>query len=268
MSQIPFAVMGFGRMGQSIVKHAIDFPHLRLTAVLDLASSPHLGKRVGDVLHDVNSDAPIEFSINAIPKETKVIIDFSSPSGTEASLAYCEQTGCALVSGTTGIKDAQRERMLTQNLGFPLLYAGNMSLGVNLLLQVAKDVSSRLPEPFQVEIVEKHHTGKVDSPSGTALAMAEAVAEGRGLDPEQHIIHGRPREQRLRNSKEITVHALRLGTIPGEHSIHFAFGPEEITINHRAGDRSIFARGALNAAAFLAKQTEPGPYSMRDVLGL
>ena len=237
-----------------------------------------MGKMVTELLHERSditligvdaiipkgeSEFPIFRAFDEINIKSDVIIDFSHHSQTPPLLDYIERTNTPAVLCTTGLDDEILARMLDISKRVPLLHSGNMSLGINLLLKLVKQAAAVLGETFDIEIVERHHNKKLDSPSGTAFMLAKAMNET--LDNSKTLTYGRFGKDALRKKEEIGIHAVRGGTIVGEHSVIFAGVDEVIEINHRATSRRIFAAGAIKAAQFLVTQ-QPGMYSMDDVL--
>ncbi len=192
-----------------------------------------------------------------------VAIDFSRPAATMAVLDLCLREKKPLVTGTTGLGEAEMARLREASRIIPVFYSRNMSLGVNLQLALVQAATRVLGEAFDPEIVETHHNLKVDAPSGTALMLAEAIESARSGESE--LVFGRHEKNRRRSKQEIGIHSLRGGNVAGEHTVCFLGTDEEIVITHRAGSKRVFAQGALKAAAFLLEQ-EPGLYSMKDVV--
>lgn len=195
------------------------------------------------------------------PEDAKVLIEFTTPEATVQHLAYRKP----LVIGTTGLDEEQIVRVEEAAGSIPIVLAPNMSVGVNLLREVVREVSEKLGAGYDIEVVEAHHRNKVDAPSGTALFLARAAAEGRSEKLEDVAVYGREGRQ-PRKPGEIGIHALRGGAVVGEHRLVFYSEGEEVEVIHRALSRRTFAEGALRAARFVAG-AEPGLYSMRDVLG-
>ena len=196
-----------------------------------------------------------------------VVIDFTTPSLTLSHLDLARSTGTALVIGTTGLDDVGRAAMVSAGDDAAIVFGANMSLGVNLLLGITRQVAAALDDDFDIEIVEMHHRHKKDAPSGTALALAEAAAEGRGVTLADVADRGRDGQTGERQRGAIGLAALRGGDVVGDHTVIFAADGERIEIGHRASSREIYARGAIKAAAWAANR-EPGFYGMADVLGL
>ena len=194
-----------------------------------------------------------------------VVIDFSSAKATDGVVAYCEKTKTPVVLCTTGLSEEQLERVKALGETTAVLRSANMSLGVNLLFKILKQAAPVLAEAgFDIEILEKHHNQKVDAPSGTALALADAVNESLGN--EYHYKYDRTAERVKRDKKEIGIQAIRGGSIVGEHDVIFAGQDEVVTFQHTAYSKAIFAKGAVQGAKFLAGKA-PGMYDMADVIG-
>lgn len=262
---IRLAICGVrGRMGQAVARLAAAAADVQLVAGIDrsqgdAAAAAALGCSRIIVVQD--ADAGLA--------DVDVVIDFSSAETTHA-LAGCGDAlaGKALVVGTTGLSDATQRALTSLTDRCAVLVAANFSIGVNLLLTVAEQIAAVLDAArYDVEIVEAHHGAKVDAPSGTALALARAIAAGRGVDLAQVRRDGRSGATGARPRGEIGLHALRGGSVVGEHHVHFLGANERVELVHTATDRTLFAEGALYAARWLAGKP-PGRYAMRDVLGL
>lgn len=216
---------------------------------------------------DVNTDTDYKFpvfeSFEACPLEIDVIIDFSHFSVIDSLLDYSKATKTPAVICTTGLDSTLVERISNLSKTVPLFRSGNMSLGVNLLIDLVKKAVNVLGTTFDIEIIEKHHNRKVDSPSGTALMIADGI--NSELNNEMSYKHGREGNQSKREPNEIGIHAVRGGTIVGDHSVIFAGLDEIIEVNHTALSRKVFANGAVQAALFIAKK-ESGLYEMNDIL--
>jgi 4-hydroxy-tetrahydrodipicolinate reductase len=197
--------------------------------------------------------------------ELDVVIDFSTPPGFEAALAHCRMHRIAFVSGTTGLDANQREQLQTAAREIPVLYAANFSLGIAVLTKLLREAASALPD-WDLEIIEAHHARKVDAPSGTALALGRAAAQSRGQDFEAVAQFARHGHTDAREKGAIGFASIRAGEIVGEHTALLATQDERIELSHRAYDNRIFARGALQAAAWLAGKSA-GSYSLDDVIG-
>lgn len=251
-------------MGRRIVALASADRGLAVSCALDRKGSAVLGKDAGTVAEI----APLGVRIGdrLAPKACDVLIDFSSPQGTLKRVAECEALRIPLVVGTTGLGASHRMRLAKAARRIPILAASNTGLGANLLAALVESASRALAgfSP-DIEIVEAHHTRKVDAPSGTALLLAEAAERGAGRAYRRVL--GRAGAAGPRDPREIGIHAVRAGRIVGEHTVLLAFGGERLELVHRAETRDVFAEGALAASRFLAGR-RPGFYSMKEVLCL
>lgn len=208
-----------------------------------------------------NANFPIFDGFDKISKKIDVLVDFSSPSNLDNVLEFCLNNKVPAVLCATGYTEQQIEKISKASENIAVFRSGNMSLGVNVLIDLVKKAAAAL-YGFDVEIIEKHHNNKVDAPSGTALMLADAV---KNVDQEKFYIYGREGICGKRNQKEIGIHAVRGGNIVGEHDVIFAGNFETITLSHQATDRSVFAEGAVKAVIYLADKTS-GLYNMNDVI--
>ncbi len=208
-----------------------------------------------------NKDYPIYSSFDAVNEKIDVVIDFSAPASLDGLLAFARKNGCALVLCATGYTEEHIAKINDASKTLAIFRSANMSLGVNVLIDVVRKASKAL-YGFDVEIVEKHHNQKVDSPSGTALMLADAV---KSVQEDKHYVYGREGLVGKRDAKEIGIHAIRGGNIVGEHDVIFAGNYETITLSHQATDRSVFANGAVKAAEFISTK-KSGLYDMTDVI--
>lgn len=206
---------------------------------------------------------PVYTEIDAVREKADVIIDFSHPSALEGLLGYSRRTGTALVLATTGYSQEQIMQIKEAACEVPIFFSFNMSLGVNLLAELAKKATAVLGGQFDIEIVEKHHNQKIDAPSGTALMLADAVNET--LEEKCQYVYDRHSQRKKRGKNEIGIHSVRGGTIVGEHEIIFAGRDEVITLAHSAASKEVFAVGAVNAAVFMAGKPA-GLYDMSSML--
>jgi len=253
-----------GRMGQRLVALAHEDPELRLGAALESASSPSLGRDAGEVAGLGKIGVPIRADL-PLDQRLDVLIDFSMPEGTMAILPLCTGRRIPLVVATTGHTAEQRETIEEAAHETALLMAPNLSLVVNVLFDLVQRAAEMLKgKGYDVEIVERHHRFKKDSPSGTALHFARIVQQAMG---QTALRHGREGLVGERPAAEIGVHALRVGDNVGEHTVVFGALGETLELVHRSSSRDSYARGALAAAKFLATR-QPGRYQMKDVLGL
>ena len=255
-----------GRMGQALVRVAGELPALRITAAVASAGSPSLGRDAGAVAGLQPLGVQVTSDLTAALAAADVAVDFSQPHATRANIAACRAARKPLLIGTTGFGGELTEPELDAAAGeIPLLIAPNTSLGVALLTELVRKAARALPQEFDVEIIEAHHRMKRDAPSGTALALARAASEGRGLPPAEALAAGSAGRVGPRRQGEIGMAVVRGGDIVGEHTVLFAGPGEELRLSHRAGDRAIFARGALRAALWL-RGRPPGRYGMCDIV--
>lgn len=240
-----------GKMGAAVQAAAANREDCRIVAGVDIAGRP-LG------------DFPVYTSLEQVAERADVLIDFSHPSALPSILEYCRlHPGLAAILCTTGYDREQVDAVNDSAKSLPLFYSRNMSLGVNLLIELAKKAESVLGDSFDVEIVEKHHNQKIDAPSGTALMLADAVSEARR--EAMKYTYDRHSQRKKREKSEIGLHSVRGGTIVGEHQVIFAGQHEVLTLSHSAQSKELFASGAVNAAVFM-KGKGPGLYSMSDLV--
>ncbi|HKW80828.1 MAG TPA: 4-hydroxy-tetrahydrodipicolinate reductase, partial [Casimicrobiaceae bacterium] len=209
--------------------------------------------------------------VAAALRQADVLIDFTRPAATVAHAAACAAAGVGAVIGTTGLGEGEEKGLIAASKTIPLVYAPNMSVGVNVLLELVGIAARRLGADYDVEIVEMHHRHKIDAPSGTALALGESVASSLGRNLERDGVFARQGVTGERKSGSIGFASLRGGDVVGDHSVVFAGPGERVELSHRASSRNTFAQGALRAARFVAERRAaraPGVYGMRDVLGL
>jgi len=256
-----------GRMGQMLLRTVLASDQARLVGAIVREGSPWAGRDIGEAMGGaavgvIATDDPID----AIAK-AQAVIDFTTPAATVAFAELTAQARAVHVIGTTGFAPADLARIKAAARHAPIIRAGNMSLGVNLLVGLTRKVAAVLGEDWDVEVVEAHHNRKVDAPSGTALMLGEAAAEGRGRDLDELRTPAREGITGARVPGTIGFSAIRGGDVVGEHDVIFATGGERVVLRHLATDRAIFARGALHAALW-GQDKGPGEYDMADVLGL
>lgn len=255
-----------GRMGQALTRALAEFPQLELAGAVARDGHEALGRDVATHAGLAPSGIAIGADLRSAVAAADVVVDFSSPAAASATLHACEAEGRALVLGTTGYAPALAERFETAARRIPLLVAANTSLALNVLLSLVRQAAASLPEGYDIEVFEAHHRHKVDAPSGTALALGRAAAQGRGVAlPAVPPLTGSTPGPRQAGGIGFSV--ARGGDVVGEHDVLFLGPGEQLRLRHIATDRSIFARGALTAAAWLAGRP-PGRYSMGDVLSL
>jgi 4-hydroxy-tetrahydrodipicolinate reductase len=256
-----------GRMGRALIREVAARDGAALAGGVERAGHADLGADLGALAGIAATGLMLGDDAAKVFAKADVVIDFTGPGAAGAHAALAAKHGAALVSGATGL-DAEEEAAIEQAAGaVPVLRSGNMSLGVTLLSAMVRDAAARLGPDWDIEIVEMHHRMKADAPSGTALMLGRAAAEGRGGDLESLAERGRDGLTGPRREGGIGFAALRGGTVAGEHSVIFAGAGERVEFTHRAEDRAIFARGAVTAALWL-KTRAPGLYTMADVLGV
>ena len=256
-----------GRMGSRVIACLRDAPDLRLVAALEAAGHAARGRDAGDVAGVGAGGVPLGADAAAAITRDRVLIEFSVPEPTLEHLRLAAGTGARAVIGTTGFTPQQRDEIAGLARRTAIMLSPNMSVGVTLALQVLATMAKALGDDYDVEISEIHHRFKKDAPSGTALRMAEVVAEALGRDLSAVAVYGRQGQPGERSTKEIGVLSLRSGDVVGEHTVSFGTLGERLELTHRAHNRDTFARGALRAARWIATRS-PGLYSMQDVLGL
>ncbi len=262
---IQLAISGAGgRMGQRLLALSDQDPDFVLAQAIEWSGFPLMGQRInaGTPLAPRAGDVVWSAGLAA---GADVLIDFSSPENAIVNAGKAAEHGTALVVGTTGLDESQTDRLREAAEKVPVLFAPNFSLGVNLMFKLAAEAARILGDDYNIEIVEAHHNLKVDAPSGTALGLARAVAEPLHRNLETDLVHGREGKPGKRTVKEIGMHSLRMGSVPGDHTVYFCNQVECLSISHRAESRDVFASGALRAAKWLPKQ-KPGFYSMQDML--
>ncbi|MCC6508465.1 MAG: 4-hydroxy-tetrahydrodipicolinate reductase [Pirellulaceae bacterium] len=265
MSLVKVAIHGAGgRMGRRLVALGSQESQLSITAAIENSAHPALGQDAGTLA----GVAPLGIAVLAQwPQMVDVAIDFSSPEGATAALEHCTANLIPLVIATTGLTDGQISAIHQSGKKIPICWAPNMSLAVNLTMRLAEQAARALkdvPQGLDVEIIERHHRYKEDSPSGTALKFGQLIADQLGAT--KHV-HGREVQVGARTRQEIGYHAVRTGDDPGQHTIIFGMLGETIELRVAASSRDCYAQGALAAAKFLVGK-KPGVYSMFDVLGL
>ena len=256
-----------GRMGQMLIKTVLDSDKATLVGVVERTGHAWVGQDIGVAMGGAAVDVKVTDDALEAFAQAQAVIDFTAPEATLEFAALAAQARCVHVIGTTGMTDEQVAALEPASRHAVLVRAGNMSLGVNLLVQLTRKVAAALDEDFDIEVIEAHHHHKVDAPSGTALMLGEAAAEGRGVVLNDVADRGRDGITGARNRGDIGFTAIRGGDIVGEHDVLFAAAGERIVLRHMATDRAIFARGALKAALW-GQGKAPGEYDMVDVLGL
>lgn len=239
-----------GKMGRVISDICRQRTDCKIIAGIDLAGEQY-------------DSFPVVRKVFDLPEKPDVIIDFSHPSALPDLLSYCKMNNVPLVVATTGYTDEERAQITAASANIPIFFTFNMSLGINLLVELARKATQILGGQFDIEIVERHHNLKKDAPSGTAIMIGEAINEE--LDNTKHFVYDRHSVRRERGKDEIGMHAIRGGTIVGDHDIIFAGRDEVITLSHSAQSKEVFAVGSVNAAIFLAGKPA-GLYAMSDLI--
>jgi 4-hydroxy-tetrahydrodipicolinate reductase len=268
MSDMRLIVAGAGgRMGRMLGAAIEQTEGLVLTGALEAPGSPLLGQDAGRLAGLAPNGVKLTTDLAGLASRADALIDFTIPAATVSNAAVAARHKLVHVIGTTGLSADDEAAVKKAAQSTAIVKSGNMSLGVNLLGALVRRVAATLGEEFDIEIVEMHHNRKIDAPSGTALLLGEAAAQGRKIDLRQHSVRARDGHTGAREPGDIGFAALRGGTVVGDHSVIFAGPYERIELAHKAEDRMIFARGALKAALW-ARGQKPGLYSMADVLGL
>lgn len=259
-----------GRMGMALIASVLEAEDLALAAALDVPGAPGVGRDAGAALGrttGVTATSDVEAALAGVD----VLIDFTRPEGTVAHATACARAGVGLVAGTTGLSAAHKAAIAQSARTIPIVQSANMSVGVNVLADLAARAAAALGAAYDIEIVEMHHRHKVDAPSGTALMLGEAAAKGAGIDLSKNGVYAREGVTGERKPGTIGFATLRGGDVVGEHVVVFAGTGERVELAHRATSRRMFADGALRAARFVAalrREGRAGLYDMRDVLGL
>ena len=268
MADMRLVVVGAsGRMGRALIRAIGEAEGAILAGAIEREGSPDLGRDAGEIA----GIDKLGVTLSADPLEAFAhadgVLDFTAPAATLHFAELAAQARIVHVVGTTGMTSADEARLAAAARHAVIVKSGNMSLGVNLLAQLVREAARALGPEYDVEIVEMHHRMKVDAPSGTALLLGQAAAEGRRIELSQHSVRSRDGNMGPRGLGDIGFATLRGGTVVGEHTVILAGPHERIELTHRAEDRSIFARGAVRAALW-GMSRKPGLYSMADVLGL
>lgn len=258
-----------GRMGKMLIRCIQEetVAGLELVGAIDLWDVPDIGKDAGIAAGTKEADVMLMADLAAVAPNADVIIDFTSHFGTAGNAERVGEWGTAWVIGTTGLSDEELAEVNKAAADVPVVMAGNMSLGINLLCNLVEEAARKLHAcGYDIEVIERHHNQKADAPSGTALMLGQAAADGADLCLKTSQVDGRTGHPGVRTKKEIGFHAVRGGDIVGDHTVLMAGTGELIELSHRATSRETFAVGALNAGKWVVGK-EPGLYSMKDVLG-
>jgi 4-hydroxy-tetrahydrodipicolinate reductase len=255
-----------GRMGRMLIEAVLADPQTQLSAALDIASSPMLGKDAGEFMGQ-STGVKISSAPHDALQQTDVLIDFTRPQATLDYLRACDAHGVRAVIGTTGFDATGIETIRLYSQRHGVVFAPNMSVGVNITLKLLEAAGKYLADGFDIEVIEAHHRHKVDAPSGTALKLGEVVATAAGRKLQDVARYAREGHTGERDPKEIGFSVIRGGDIVGDHTVLFAGTGERIEITHKSSSRATYAQGALRAAKFLMQQ-KSGLFDMQDVLGL
>ena len=262
------AVMGAaGRMGKVLIEAVHKAPGVSVGAAIVSPNSSLVGADAGELAGVGKLGVSLKNSLAAAADDFDVLIDFTNPELTIANLLECVRLNKAIVIGTTGLSGEQKKTLANQALHTPVVFAPNMSVGINLLLDILHRAASVLQDGYDVEIIETHHRHKVDAPSGTALRLGEVVADAMGRNLDECAVYGRQGNTGPRKANEIGFETIRAGDVVGDHTVLFASEGERIEITHKASSRMTFAKGAVRACAWLHNQPQ-GLYDMQDVLDL
>lgn len=256
-----------GRMGRTLVTLVHEHPRLTLAGATDRPDSSLLGTDIGALCGLGELNVPLVDDLEQCDPAADVVIDFTTPAASMDHLEYCRQQGIGLVLGTTGFSQEEKDLIAQAAREIPIVFAPNYSVGVTVLLSLVKQTAALLGDDYDVEIVEMHHRHKVDAPSGTALRLGEAAAEGLGRNLYDVAVYGREGAEGPREQQTIGFATLRGGDVVGDHTVVYATEGERVELTHKASNRNTFAKGALRAAQWLVDQPA-GLYDMQDVLGL
>ena len=256
-----------GRMGRRVLACALQDTQVEVVGGVEHPAHANVGMCIGELVGGSRSGARVVGDIDEVIEAAHVLIDFSQHEAAAAILDRAAARGKSLVVGTTGFSDEERKRLAGLAGSVPVVWSSNFSAGVNLLFHLVERSADILREEWDVEIVEQHHRYKADAPSGTALRLAQIIADVQDLKLAEALRHGRSGELGPRGEREIGISAIRAGDCVGTHTVIFGGMSEQLEFTHRATNRDVFARGALRAAKFVAG-CRPGLYDMRDVLGL
>ncbi|WP_031518648.1 4-hydroxy-tetrahydrodipicolinate reductase [Siccibacter colletis] len=266
--QIRVAIAGAGgRMGRQLIQAALAMDGVALGAALEREGSSLLGADAGELAGAGHTGVTVQSSLEKIKDDFDVFIDFTRPEGTLHHLAFCRQHSKGMVIGTTGFDDAGKQAIQDASVDIPVVFAANFSVGVNVMLKLLEKAAKVMGDYTDIEIIEAHHRHKVDAPSGTALAMGEAIAQALDKDLKSCAVYAREGYTGEREPGTIGFATVRAGDIVGEHTAMFADIGERIEITHKASSRMTFANGAVRSALWL-KAKKSGLFDMRDVLDL
>lgn len=262
------AVIGAaGRMGKTLIEAIDQTDGVELTAAIERPESSLVGSDAGELAGIGRNSVQVQDSLQKVLGDFDVLIDFTHPNTTLVNLELCREAGKAMVIGTTGFTDEQKQLLLAAAADIPIVFAPNFSVGVNLCLKLLDMAARVMGDEADIEIIEAHHRHKVDAPSGTALRMGEVVADALGRDLSKVAVYGREGQTGARDRQTIGFATVRAGDVVGDHTVLFASEGERVEITHKASSRMTFAKGAVRSALWLDGRA-PGLYDMQDVLSL
>ena len=256
-----------GRMGKTLIEACQQAQDCAVTAAIERPGSSLIGADAGELAGTGTLNVQLVDNIADVIDDFDTLIDFTSIDSTLHNLQICQQHQKKIIIGTTGFNDQQKQMIRDAAAHIAVIFAPNMSVGVNLCLKLLQLAASVLNEDYDIEVIEAHHRHKVDAPSGTALRMGEVVAETLGRDLKDCAVYGRQGHTGARESRTIGFETIRAGDIVGEHTVMFATEGERVEISHKASSRMTFAKGAVRGALWLQSR-DKGLYDMQDVLGL
>jgi 4-hydroxy-tetrahydrodipicolinate reductase len=256
-----------GRMGKALVRQIQEMPNCSISGGTEPEGSPFLGVDIGELAGVGRLGIPITKDPLDLFVRSEGVLDFTTPDATAEHASLAAQARIVHVMGTTGLSHEQEERVQAAARHAVVIKSGNMSLGINLLASLLRKAAAVLDGDFDIEVLEMHHRMKVDAPSGTALLLGKAVADGRQIALEENAVRSRDGHTGVRRRGDIGFATLRGGDVIGDHTVIFAGAGERLEFTHRASDRALFANGAIKAALW-GQGKPPGVYSMEDVLGI
>ena len=256
-----------GRMGRNLIQAVYDAEDMQLGAAVERPDSSLLGADAGELAAIGKLGVTLVNDLKQVINEFDVLIDFTAPAATMQHVAICQEAGKAIVIGTTGLSEDEKETLKQASADIGIMFAPNMSVGVNLCFKLLDIAARVMGDDVDIEVIEAHHRHKVDAPSGTALRMGEVVAAALGRDLSECAVYGREGITGERDRKSIGFETIRAGDVVGDHTVLFAAMGERVEITHKASSRMTFANGAVRAAGWIMGQGK-GLYDMQDVLGL
>ena len=267
-NDVRVAVIGAaGRMGRALIQAVTEGEGVTLTAAVDRPGNSLIGTDAGELAGIGKLGVKVVDSLESVKDDFDVLIDFTAPAATVANAQFCADHGKKMAIGTTGLSENQKTQLRHAATQTAIMFAPNMSVGVNLCFKLLEVAAKVLGDEVDIEVVEAHHRHKVDSPSGTALRMGEVVADALGRNLKEVAVYGREGQDGPRKRETIGFATVRAGDIVGEHTVMFAADGERVEITHKATSRMNFARGAVRACRWL-KDSPAGLFDMQDVLGL